>query len=285
MHGCGHAPATSFTSASTSRLGNLTRSGLQNAEIIAQVDHKYILIKSFGETASNGSLPTSLLVAVDQHAADERIRVEALFAELCAVPLLDAPTGPTQSTDRPLSFNVSSRDAILLRRYTCEFAVWGINYSVSTAGDSVTVHSLPAVAADRCVAEPVLAIEMLRKHVYELDERGVPPSRAPQERAEGDWAAALTRAPKSLVDMVNSRACRSAIMFNDPLTLEECTVLVEKLAQTKFPFMCAHGRPSMVPLVDLEIGDGEGSRLPRARCGFKDGWNKWKQGGFAGTQS
>lgn len=42
-----------------------------------------------------------------------------------------------------------------------------------------------------------------------------------------------------------------AIMFNDPLTKRECTDLVRRLADCAFPFQCAHGRPSMVPLLDL----------------------------------
>jgi len=40
-------------------------------------------------------------------------------------------------------------------------------------------------------------------------------------------------------------------MFNDELSKEQCEVLVGKLAACKFPFQCAHGRPSLVPLVDL----------------------------------
>jgi DNA mismatch repair protein MLH3 len=40
-------------------------------------------------------------------------------------------------------------------------------------------------------------------------------------------------------------------MFNDPLTLEQCSDLVQRLAACAFPFQCAHGRPSMVPLVHL----------------------------------
>lgn len=40
-------------------------------------------------------------------------------------------------------------------------------------------------------------------------------------------------------------------MFNDPLTLEQCKALVSRLAECAFPFQCAHGRPSMVPLVRL----------------------------------
>lgn len=40
-------------------------------------------------------------------------------------------------------------------------------------------------------------------------------------------------------------------MFNDSLTIEQCKELMERLVHTSVPFRCAHGRPSVVPLVDL----------------------------------
>ena len=50
-------------------------------------------------------------------------------------------------------------------------------------------------------------------------------------------------------------------MFNDPLTVEQCSELVRQLATCAFPFQCAHGRPSMVPVVHLgqhsTLGPGE----------------------------
>jgi DNA mismatch repair protein MLH3 len=46
-------------------------------------------------------------------------------------------------------------------------------------------------------------------------------------------------------------------MFNDPLTREQCSDLVRRVAACAFPFQCAHGRPSMVPLVHL----GQSSEL------------------------
>jgi DNA mismatch repair protein MLH3 len=74
-------------------------------------------------------------------------------------------------------------------------------------------------------------------------------------------------------------------MFNDPLTLDQCSDLVQRLAVCAFPFQCAHGRPSMVPLVHLgkrsalgltgtETGDGEGDLLgdlKRWKRSIKDG--------------
>lgn len=46
-------------------------------------------------------------------------------------------------------------------------------------------------------------------------------------------------------------------MFNDELTLDECTSLIASLARCSLPFQCAHGRPSMIPVLDL----GSGQRL------------------------
>ena len=40
-------------------------------------------------------------------------------------------------------------------------------------------------------------------------------------------------------------------MFNDSLSIEQCEELMERLSHTAVPFRCAHGRPSIVPLVDL----------------------------------
>lgn len=72
-----------------------------------------------------------------------------------------------------------------------------------------------------------------------------------------NWLKGLRWCPQELVNLVNSRACRGecflleniaisllsgAIMFNDPLNLEQCDRLIQQLAKTAFPFQCAHGR-------------------------------------------
>ena len=48
-------------------------------------------------------------------------------------------------------------------------------------------------------------------------------------------------------------------MFNDPLTKDQCIDLVQRLAKCAFPFQCAHGRPSMVPIVDIGSSAGNSS--------------------------
>lgn len=41
-------------------------------------------------------------------------------------------------------------------------------------------------------------------------------------------------------------------MFGDSLLPLECALIVEELKQTSLCFQCAHGRPTTVPLVNLE---------------------------------
>lgn len=40
-------------------------------------------------------------------------------------------------------------------------------------------------------------------------------------------------------------------MFNDPLSIADCERLIQRLSRCAFPFQCAHGRPSMAPVLDL----------------------------------
>ncbi len=53
--------------------------------------------------------------------------------------------------------------------------------------------------------------------------------------------------------VLKQRACHSAIRSGDELTRSQCVELLKNLSKCAFPFQCAHGRPSVVPLVDLNL--------------------------------
>lgn len=72
------------------------------------------------------------------------------------------------------------------------------------------------------------------------------------------WQRALRYCPPHLLDLLNSKACRGAIMFNDPLTVEQCERLVGQLSRTDAPFVCAHGRPSLSVLMGVGTGEPKG---------------------------
>lgn len=293
-HNCGHprvgdaseSPMMHFT-------GRVSKQALRDAEVIAQVDSKFILIKLALQPAGHtmpdeGEMSTTdsgeLLVLIDQHAADERCRVEELQKGYFASA--NAELGAhTQQLEKPVQFELPRQEGLLLARFREHFEYWGILYEVqyADASDSggagptkakVQVRSLPPSILERCRLEPRLLIELVRKEAWKLrdgpemaNSAGSGPTKV-SEDGESDWVWRFHGCPQGILDLINSRSCRSeslgvypsrtsanfptgAIMFNDQLSREECQELVSRLAQCVFPFQCAHGRRSMVPLVDL----------------------------------
>ena len=53
-----------------------------------------------------------------------------------------------------------------------------------------------------------------------------------------------------------SYACHGAIRFGDRISMDRCRELVRDLGGCKLPFQCAHGRPSIAPLLKLEVLQG-----------------------------
>ncbi|KAH7305098.1 DNA mismatch repair protein [Rhexocercosporidium sp. MPI-PUGE-AT-0058] len=274
-----------FTGSSSGINGRISKDALGRAEVVSQLDQKFILVK-LQSTRVSGSEPAggSILVLIDQHAADERIRVEALIEELCSTPASNSTTSSgilTSSLAKPLQFDLSAKEIELLQIHESHFTNWGILYSISppTSAPSVrrfTVHSLPPAILERCQSSPRLLIDLIRTEVWKAHDKH--PTPAPPLPL-GDWPQRVQTCPQGILDMVNSRACRSAIMFNDVLSNEQCTILVNRLAVCKFPFQCAHGRPSLVPLVELSALN-LGTRMePRGQgVGFTGQFRKWKEG-------
>lgn len=246
--------------------GRISKDALRNAEVISQVDKKFILVKLYlskdKENKEDGR--GAMLVVVDQHAADERIRIEQLMDELCMPPQPNGPSGSgvrTTLLEKPLSFIVSPKEICLLNSYRLHFADWGILYNLPSSSANmedeqhagVTIRGLPPGIAERCKANPKLIIELIRTEIWKLHDQGANPRvRATSTAGENpSWATKVHNCPIGVIDMLNSRACRSAIMFNDELSNEQCKVLISRLGECAFPFQCAHGRPSLVPLVDL----------------------------------
>ena len=72
-------------------VGRLSKAGLCRAQILAQLDKKFLLAKmpKYTDGCSEASVETEILVLIDQHAADERVQVEELFADLCKPLAID----------------------------------------------------------------------------------------------------------------------------------------------------------------------------------------------------
>ena len=253
----------------------LSIDSLRGARVIAQVDKKFILVTLTDHDRTTEE-PDSrdLLVLIDQHAADERCKVEELFRDLCQPEQARAhlrsnlghqPQIATIRLEKPITFETSEVEVDLFEKHAGFFARWGILYDIapvhsddetSTKKRRVILRTLPPGIHERCIGEPRLIIELLRAEVWERGSRVAQTEGAATNRSHS-WIQMIVNCPKGIVEMLNSRACRSAIMFNDVLSNEDCSRLIARLADCVLPFQCAHGRPSMVPILGLEALRGQ----------------------------
>ncbi|KAL3459273.1 hypothetical protein BJX64DRAFT_265130 [Aspergillus heterothallicus] len=245
--------------------GKLRKHDLAMARVIGQVDRKFILV----DIAASASQPT--LVLIDQHAADERCRVEALYEEFLGLD------GIRIVQMDPVIFDIAHTESLLFKRQRDFFRSWGVEYTVEqgtvSTKASVSVTSLPATIAERCRTEPDLIVSIIRGEVWKRAEDGST-SPAMEKTDHSSWMGRLAGCPSGILDLLNSRACRTAIMFNDVLTLDECQSLVQRLTTCVLPFQCAHGRPSMVPLVALR-GDHTDNEESEG-AGFAEAFKRWQ---------
>ncbi|KAL5636698.1 hypothetical protein ACGC1H_000607 [Rhizoctonia solani] len=253
--------ASNLTQSSQPILKSFSRTDLRDSEVIAQVDTKFIACV-FRITATS----ERILVLVDQHAADERVRVERYLKRLCTGFIQD--TVESFRFDSPIKILLARREAEILARSDLLNALsrWGLCVDIhvpspldgrnSTEGRDfcqADVLFVPDVVSKRLVDKRELS-EFVKAMVATVDAEGFshwPPSSASHVE-DGGWVKALRLCPLPLFELVNSRACRGAIMFNDPLDQRQCQRLIMQLGETVFPFQCAHGRPSIAPLLRLD---------------------------------
>lgn len=302
-HPCSFGGEGEVRNVTTNRL---SKGHLLEAEVLAQVDKKFILVRTKARPRQDLSLyaSTTLLVLIDQHAADERIQVENLYRQLCSPAVSSSgyqsklghrAQVASAILEKPLRFTISQKERLHFTKYAGRFACWGVLFDIADSAsvrqslgnlnetsDVLSVTALPPSISERCRADTQLLISFLRSTVWNYASASSLPtySSLNQHRRPSDWVGRLADCPTGLVDMINSRACRSAIMFNDELDMNQCKTLVRRLATCVFPFMCAHGRPSMVPLVDIdELGNTTEASRPCPNTnhgGFVQAWKQWK---------
>lgn len=170
--------------------------------------------------------------------------------------------------ERPLRFVVSSGEHELLRSRVEYFADWNILYDLTVRQEPpskmqvrplkqehlLMVKGLPPLIAERSIQSPNLVIDLIRSEIHRNQFASRSTEHSNHEQDKHPWLSRIGSCPRGLLDMLNSRACRSAIMFNDALSPAQCEQLLQQLSDCAFPFMCAHGRVSMVPLVELGQG-------------------------------
>lgn len=230
---------TRFETSSLTLTGRVSKQTLSKAELIAQVDRKFILakmplnhVKTQPAELANASVSSGLFL-IDQHAADERCRVERLMAGYFKSAA--GNTGQlywqadTEVLPKSVHFELSFQEECILRKSQQHFAYWGIEFTLETsiparpgAGKRhqkarLAVTRLPPAIIERCRTEPRLLAELIRKEAWRLNDEGrsLQPPRA-RPVLVGDvpadvpvWVSLLHGCPPGILDLINSRSCRS----------------------------------------------------------------------------
>uniref|UniRef100_A0A8I3W0X2 MutL homolog 3 n=1 Tax=Callithrix jacchus TaxID=9483 RepID=A0A8I3W0X2_CALJA len=191
----------------------------------------------------------NLLVLVDQHAAHERVRLEQLINDSYEKQqaqgsgrkkLLSSTLIP------PLEITVTEEQRRLLRCYHKNLEDLGLEFVFPDTSDSlVLVGKVPLCFVEREANElrrgrSTVTRSMVEEFIREQVEL---------LQTTGGIQGIL---PLTVQKVLASQACHGAVKFNDGLSLEESCRLIEALSLCQLPFQCAHGRPSMLPLADID---------------------------------
>uniref|UniRef100_A0A4W4GUL2 MutL C-terminal dimerisation domain-containing protein n=1 Tax=Electrophorus electricus TaxID=8005 RepID=A0A4W4GUL2_ELEEL len=233
-----------------------TKDMIHSMKVIHQVDKKFLacLINTTDHSEGN------LLVLVDQHAAHERVRLEGLVTKSYE----DDPDTAgkkrlcSSSVSPPLEISLTEEEMRLLRLYQPFLRGLAIEISFpQTEEMHVLLERLPT-----CFIEKESTEQRRGRHT-------VIKSVAKVRHALLKTLTVRGSLPLTVHNVLASQACHGAIKFNHVLSKEECCSLVASLSSCQLPFQCAHGRPSIVPLVDLLHLDDEQPNLRKLRRMYK----------------
>ena len=198
----------------------MSHARLERLVAFAQLERKFILA-----TADHA------LYAIDQHAADERVQLEALLratVQSCGRPL--AGSVGERALRPPAKLALTPHEHAMLRRHRVRLAEWG--WRLREEGMDARTLMLDALPQLQSVD---LGERAMLEFAHVLE----------------DTAGGSTLAPPAVLRVLASKACRRAIMFGDTLSMPQCQALLDELARCEQPLQCAHGRPTIAPLVDL----------------------------------
>lgn len=161
------------------------------------------------------------LYIIDQHAAHERIRYDKLCKSAAAIPM--------QELLIPLMFDATEDEQTLVDEQAEAFADLG--FAVALGGPTqIRVDGVPSDLVEN------KAIDVLR-HTFTYMLDGEMPTKA-QLRHE----------------MLAYASCRGAIKAGHSLNMYQISVLIEDLFATDKPYVCPHGRPTIIRFTPDELG-------------------------------
>lgn len=161
------------------------------------------------------------LLIIDQHAAHERVRYDHLAERAEGIPV--------QEILIPYLIHVDIGDVDLLADHKEDIERLGITFE-QAGPDVIRITGAPE---DLSAAEMERVVGDIVKAYHEKD---VPSPETMRHR------------------MMAYAACRGAIKRGDPLNIRQMKELIHDLFHTSRPFVCPHGRPTIVKFTPGELG-------------------------------
>ncbi len=161
------------------------------------------------------------LFIIDQHAAHERVRYDRLAARAEGIPV--------QEILVPYLLHADSEDLALLEEHEADLARLGITFE-QAGPDVIRITGSPE---DLSEADMDRVMKDITRAFHEKD---VPSPETMRHR------------------MMAYAACRGAIKRGDPLNIRQMKELIVDLFHTSRPFVCPHGRPTIVKFTPEELG-------------------------------
>ncbi|XP_059675564.1 DNA mismatch repair protein Mlh3 [Gavia stellata] len=226
-----------------------TKDMVHSMQVLQQVDNKFIACLINTRNEMDKKADGNLLILVDQHAAHERIRLEQLIADSYEkeAAACDKKKLLSSSISPPLEIEVTEEQRRLLRCCYKNLEDLGLELSFPETNSSlILVRKVPLCFIEREANELRRKRQPVTKSIVEeLIQEQV-------ELVQTTGGGARGTLPLTFLKVLASQACHGAIKFNEHLTLEESCRLIEALSSCQLPFQCAHGRPSMMPLADID---------------------------------
>ncbi|CAA7260090.1 unnamed protein product [Cyclocybe aegerita] len=229
-----------------------TKGDLRRADVINQVDRKFIAcrIAKRSEAGSQNECGGDVwpqhdysLVLIDQHAADERVRVEDFLKELC-LGFLESPSRMdsreavgvhVRDVTPPRPVLLTLHEALIIKRSPDVQAMlrkWGVRFvelsradpvsdSISDSGSCTGYSQLLVSAIPDIVSDKLLQGDELRDFIkgflgqIQSGELSSDSWDLPSEAAQDEflWLRAVRSCPKGLLDLINSKACRGKYLL------------------------------------------------------------------------
>lgn len=162
------------------------------------------------------------LFIIDQHAAHEKVLYEKTMERV------QKKEFTSQTLSPPIILTLSLEEAAMLERYKDQIAMFG--YSVEHFGGKE--YAINAIPAD------FEGIDMRNMFLEMLDDFN-------------NLSAKNT--PDLILEKVASMSCKAAVKGNHRLSLQEMDKLISELLELENPYLCPHGRPTIISMSKYEI--------------------------------